>query len=849
MQREFALPGTRARYPRDRSFDIEHIDLDLELDLEARTVSGRCSLTVTPLADGARWLELDAVELDIHTVRCGSEDHHFRHDGLLLRVDVGEHRPGGQSFTLDVTYSGRPRRGLYFIHPDEGYPHKPVQVWSQGQDEDSRYWFPCFDSPNEKATSEVRVTLPAELFALSNGTLQSDTTEGDRRTLHWRFDVPHSCYLITLVAGHFSEQTDRWNEVELAYYVERGREEACQRTVARTPQMLELFSDLFGVRYPYRRYSQVFVADFIFGGMENTTATTLADVVLLDERATIDFDMDSLIAHELAHQWFGDLITCRDWSEGWLNEGFATYAEYLWRYHHEGADAAAVELQSFADHYFGEDSSRYRRVLATKHYDDPIDIFDAHLYEKGARVLHMLRRELGDEAFWDAIRHYLTKHRGGSVETRDLLRAIEDATGRALDWFFEQWVTESHGHPELTVDFRWDPEARLGELTVSQTQKVEGRTPLFRLPTQLRFRTAAGDVELPLEVVEQTQTFFLPLFDEPQQAIFDPGKHLLAHVVTTKSLPLWIAELGNATEAIDRAHAATALGKLGGPRAEAALVAAMTSDDFWAVRAAAAEALSRVRTPTARDALIAALGATQHPKARRGVARALGAFRHDERAAAALASALAHGDSSYFVEAELCISLGKTRSPRAAELLRAASNRESFTDVIRSSAYRGLAEARDDSAIELLIDASRYGRNAPHGRRAAISALAQLVRGRRDHAAVVVREHVEELLHDADFRVQAAAIEALATIGDPAAAPAINALIARALDGRLRRRGREVVRDLDAAQPAGEQLQTVRDHLETMQTELRQVRERMARAEAELEQLRRRKSKKKKSKK
>jgi aminopeptidase N len=194
-----------------------------------------------------------------------------------------------------------------------------------------------------------------------------------------------------------------------------------------------LFSRKFGVPYPYPRYAQVFVADFIFGGMENTSATSLTDSVLLDERAAIDYDVDSLVAHELAHQWFGDLVTCRDWGEGWLNEGFATYAEYLWREHHEGRDAADLELEDWADSYFGEDAGRYRRTIATKLYDEPIDIFDHHLYDKGGRVLHMLRDWLGDDAFERTLAYYLRKHAGGLVESRDLARAVEDATGKVAD--------------------------------------------------------------------------------------------------------------------------------------------------------------------------------------------------------------------------------------------------------------------------------------------------------------------------------------------------------------------------------------------------------------------------------
>ncbi|HEX8107669.1 MAG TPA: M1 family aminopeptidase, partial [Kofleriaceae bacterium] len=285
MIREFAFPGTRPRWAPDRVVDIQHLSLVLDVDPAARSVAGTATLRCRALADDTRSVELDAVELTIERVTVGGEPAAFRHDGRKLRIELPVPPQGaaaGAELAITVAYRGAPRRGLYFIAPDDAYPGKPVQVWSQGQDEDSRYWFPCFDAPHEKATSELTVTVPAHLFAVSNGALVSDRTEGDRRTLHWRLDVPHSCYLITLAVGDFATIETRWRDVPVVYYVERGREAAAERTLARTPQMMELFSERFGVPYPYPRYAQVFVADFIFGGMENTSATTLTDTVLLD---------------------------------------------------------------------------------------------------------------------------------------------------------------------------------------------------------------------------------------------------------------------------------------------------------------------------------------------------------------------------------------------------------------------------------------------------------------------------------------------------------------------------------------------------------------------------------------
>ncbi len=831
MSRDFVLPGTRARWAPDRPADVEHYHIAIALHPAERRVAGTTRVRARVLARELRWFELDAVELDVSAVSEGGTARRFEHDGRCLRIDLGEARKPGATIEVAVTYAASPRRGLYFVGPDAGYPDKPSQVWTQGQDEDSRYWFPCVDTPHEKATSEVVADVPAGWYALSNGVLLEDKQVGDRRVMHWRHDQPHSCYLVTLAAGDLATVEDTWRDVPVVYHVARGREDAARRTLGRTPEMMELFSTLFGVPYPYQRYAQVCVSDFIFGGMENTTATTLTETVLLDERAALDDDEDALVAHELAHQWFGDLVTCRDWGEGWLNEGFATYAEYLWREHADGRDEADLLLDEFAEMYFHEDGARYRRTICTKHYDEPIDVFDHHLYDKAGRVLHMLRRLLGDELFWKSLAHYLTKHRHGAVETRDLARAIEDATGRVVDGFFSQWILDGAGHPELKLSMSWDAEAGLAEVTVEQTQKVEGKTPVFRFPVTLRFRVGDADVDREVEIEDKRHTFHVPLTAAPSQMIFDPGRDILAAVETEKSVALWAAELKDATLAIDRAYAARALGKRGGPKAMSALSQALVSDRFWAVRGAAAQALGAIRSDVARDRLVAAVASESHPKARRAVVRALGEFRSSVTVAEVLGGIVEGGDDSYFVEAEACLALGKARAPQAPALLRAAAGRDAFLDVIRSHAYRGLAEARDDSAVDFLLAAADWGRPS-HGRRAAVAALASLCKGRRDREAARVRERIEELLEDRDFRVQSAALEALNTLGDAAAIAAIERMGERELDGRLRRRSREVVRDLGDRNSAAEELQRLRDELAELRTASVGLRERMDKLEA-----------------
>jgi aminopeptidase N len=833
----FVLTGARATWAPDRTVDVKHIRVEVHLDFERRSVEGVCTQTVAPLNDGPVRVELNAVEMKIHAVTLGDgEPLEFSYDGKLLAFELGE-RKAGDSVEIVIRYYVEPRRGLYFIHPDHEYPKRPLQVWSQGQDEDNRCWFPCFDHPHAKSTSEVIATVPSSMTVLSNGTLvdeRGDSAAGTR-TFHYRHEVPHSSYLITLVAGEYAVLRDTFEGADVLYYVTPGREEDAPRTFANTPKMMQLFSDLTGQKYPYPRYSQITVSEFIFGGMENTSATTLTDQTLHDERAHLDFSSEPLIAHELAHQWFGDLLTCRDWSQGWLNEGFATYFELIWKENSAGLDEADYDRLGDMEAYLDEDSHRYRRAIVTNVYHEPIDVFDRHLYEKGGCVLHMLRHELGEARFWKAIRHYVQKHKGGSVETRDLVRAIEEATGWNGDRFFHQWVFSS-GHPDLKVEYSWDDAQKLARLNIKQTQEVPGKdgtTPLFHLPLTVRFVVDGNVRDVKLTVTRADETFVVPLDGKPSQAIVDPGNHYLKTLDAKKPDEVHHGELAGAAFGVDRIRAARALGKAGEPTAIAPLTAAMKSDKFWAVRGEAALALGAIKTEAARRAVTEALPAEAHPKARRQLVRALGAFRHDPEAQEAAAAKLHAGDASYFVEAESAMTLAKTRATTAFDSLEQAMKRPSYLDVIESMCLGGMAELRDERGIDVALEACKYGRPVI-GRRAAIAALGAL--GAVHHARKrQILEVLTELLEDPDFRARIAAVEALRVLGESDAIGALGKAERRDLDGRVRRRAREVARALGEHAAQDEATKSLRESVEKLESENRELKERLLKLEAKLE--------------
>jgi aminopeptidase N len=730
----------------------------------------------------------------------------------------------GAQAAITVRYHCRPRRGLYFIGPDADHPDRAPQCWTQGQDDDSRYYWPCVDTPIEKAPTEVIATAPAGNFLLSNGDLRArDVLSDGRIRWHYGLDFPHPPYLVTIVCGPFVEIVDRAPEtgVEVFAYVPPGREADARRSFGRTPQMIDHFSARIGVPYPHRRYSQIAVPEFIFGGMENTSATTLTDLVLLDQRAALDHDVDGLVSHELAHQWWGDLLTCREWSEAWLNEGFATYFEYVWREHAKGRDEADVELLSDAESYFGE-AGRYQRPIVCRQYDEPIHLFDGHLYDKGGRVLHMVRHMLGEEQFWEAIRHYATRHAQKSVETRDLSRAIEDVTGRNLDPFFDRWVARA-GHPELSCAWTWDDERSVGQMRVEQKQKVSDETPLFQFDVGVRFEVAGAIHDEKISVSERSHVFKFGFPERPTQVVFDSGDIILKTIKMDKPHPLWRRQLEAGLLGIDRILAARALAETPAPEGIQALGKALGDDPFWAVRAAIARALGRTGRQDALDLLLGARH-QQHPRVRRAVATALGEYRGDPRAGAALATWLRAGDPSAFVEAETALALGKARSPEALELLPGFLRRPSYQDIIRTRAIEGLGATGDERAIALLRD-EWHGAGPFQPRKALIVALADLAQV--SPTPRPVRDFLEDRFGDHDFRVRTEVAQALARLGDRRSIPAVERALAGELDGRARRRMQEALTELREGTRAVEQVARLQEEVERLRGDAAKMRERI----------------------
>lgn len=838
--RAFPLPGDAPRWSRPRPFRLETIRLDIALELDTRSVRATAELDIRRVDPEADTVVLDALDFTIEEVSRDGRPTDYTYDGEALTIPVGL---AATLTTVRVRYRATPRRGMYFVRAagtGQGRDPNgaPTEVWTQGQDEDNHHWLPCFDHPGERVKTDIKVEAPAGWFVLSNGVLAEKGDAHGKSFHRWRQDEPHPIYLVTIAAGQFDEAHDRHGELPIDYYVPRGQGGLIPRSLGMTPRMIAHFEERLGTKFPWAKYAQVVVHDFIFGGMENTSATTLFDRVLVDERAALDVDMESLVSHELAHQWFGDLVTCRDWSHAWLNEGFATYLEHLWREHAEGLDAYHFGLEGDLDLYLDEERERYRRPIVTNVWAQPIDIFDRHLYQKGGLVLHALRRHLGDTLFFRGIANYLATMRGRNAETRDLLRALEETSGRSLEAFFDQWVFRG-GHPALEVAA--EHEKGVLKLTVTQTQAKAGEaSSLFQLTLPVRIVAEDGTASSHELVVQRgRETFALPLAKAPKAISIDPTMDVVGTIDLKLPTAWLVGSLRHASEAQARWRSARALGKKNEPRATRALLDALASDASWGVRTEAALALGEQRAREAIPGLGSAL-ADANARVRRAAASALGRFQGEPSAHDLLARAIAAGDRSYLVEGELRRALGKVRDARAFEILVRAfeTDPRGWNDALRVGAVDGLAALKDARTIPYLVRATgaeqtvsvRRTAYGSLGRTRDVTTDEPLLASLRDRAIAAFEEGSALFAFDPGVRIAAA--RAIAGLRDAAGIGPIARLAERDLDGRVRRHAREALRDLRDRTARGREVAGLRDQVDGLSKELRDLREKLLVLEA-----------------
>lgn len=805
--RKFALPGSKAHYAPSLDFVVSHMRLSIELDFKGQSISCDQELEVTAIQETVS-LELDAAELDIKSVSVGGKKLSFRHSDNKLLIRLAKPLKEGDKANVAIAYSAKPRKGFYFIAPDKHYPDKHIEAWTQGETEESRHWFPCIDHPQIKFTTDITVIVPEGFVAIANGR-PGKVEKGEKWRYQWASDIPQPAYLTSIVAGKYVEI----NEGSLYYYVPPEMAHDAKRTFDRTGDMVAFFEEYLGTKYPFEKYAQVCVQDFVYGGMENSSCTTLTVDTLHDKKAHTDFTSDYLVSHELAHQWFGDLVTCRDWQHIWLNEGFATYCEALYWEVSRGKDEFHHYVLQTADDYLEEAASRYMRPIVTKTYKHPDELFDRHTYEKAGTVLHMLRHHVGDARFRRALKTYLQRFGGGATETDDLRKIMELETGKSLQQFFDQWLYRE-GHPELKVEF--SAAGNMAKIKVEQVQQGEP----FAFPLEIRLTFARGDKVHTFDISDKESAFQIPLDREVEWFSIDPEFKVLKTVALKAPKEMLIRQLQQGKTVIERIEAARAL-KDGSADAVIDALYKTVMADFWVVAAEAARTLGLIRTDSSYAALKKCVK-VEHPKARRAVIKAIGDFKRQETID--LVRPYLH-DESYFVESEAMTSIGRTRSKEAIPILKKGVETSSFQNIVAQGAIAGLKEFDDDNEIAaLLVEKSRYG-NHHRVREAATFALGKFV----DNSAVV--DQLKSLLTDKWFRVRINACRALADAQYAKAIQDISRVAEQDIDHRVRRVAEECGNLIKESARKPKEVAHMRDELDMIKAKNLEMMQRMDRLE------------------
>jgi len=834
--RGFTYPDYEPQYQRYYGYVVKHLSAAIRLNLATKSIQGEARYAIT-LTDRIDHVDFDAAEMQINSVMVNGSEAHFNYDGRVLRIYITGN--AGSEFTVTVSYSAKPRNGVHFILPDEYYKDRRPMVWTQGESEDNHYWLPIPDYPSVKLTSELTLIVPKPLTAVSNGYLVESRDLGDETLWHWRLDKPHSAYLIAFAAAEFEVLEENCGGVEVKHYVPKGYGELAKYSFHRICDMLNFYSEYTGVKYPWPNYKHAVVSEF-GGGMENTTVTILTDTTIHDEHAHCpgskfpcpgreDFSSDGLVAHELAHQWFGDLVTTRDWGNIWLNEAFATYMEALYTRHSKGDDEFIYELHQNLRAYLNE-YRRYSRPIVTRLYKYPEEVFDRHTYEKGSLVLHTLKGIIGEENFRRGINIFLTRHAFSNADTEDLRKAMEEASGRPLDWFFNQFVY-SAGHP--MIKYSWSHESGYLRLSVSQTQG-EDSYPIYRLPLEFEVGYQDGSRQLVrVDVNSRESVVYIPSKERPAYVCIDPEFKIAIKVVSSdKGVEEAKAELGSVNLAC-RLEAIDALSRNSSLRSIEALTSALLSDKFWGVRAEAARALGRLGVNDAAKSLLEALKVEEHPRVRRAIVEALGNFKGSEEAAKVLSSILTDVKESYYVRSTAAESLGKVGIRDYFNELVKALNYPSHNNVITQGALRGLAELGGDEAVDIILKYTQLG-YPTLVRAAAAQSLGRFTSNRR------VYERLIELLKDPYIRVASAALSAVEYSMDPRFLDVLDSIvsgnapgfIAAELSGRFRRYARDVATRIREHLSRGVEYQRLREELEQIREEQRRLMDRVGRIES-----------------
>ncbi|MGK7395933.1 MAG: M1 family aminopeptidase [Candidatus Cyclobacteriaceae bacterium M3_2C_046] len=592
----FYVPPTQVyRAEKTRLHDLLHTRLDVSFSWSKKYLFGTATLELTPYFFPQDKLVLDAKNFDIHQVLLltpeGNKSLEYEYDLEKIAINLDREYQKGEKYLIEIDYTAKPYereaggstaitsdRGLYFINADGSDPHKPQQIWTQGETEASSCWFPTIDAPNERTTQEMLITVDDRFETLSNGLLISSSHNQDgTRTDYWKMDLPHAPYLFMMAIGEFAIVQDQWEGMEVSYYVEPEYEPYARDIFGHTPEMLSFFSEKLGYKYPWSKYAQVVVRDYVSGAMENTTASVFMEDLQVDSRELLDYHWDGIIAHELFHQWIGDLVTCESWANLTLNEAFANYSEYLWFEYKYGKDEADYHGLQELQQYLQESESKQVDLIRF-HYDHREDMFDSHSYAKGGRILHMLRSYLGDDAFFQSLQYYIKENAYSDVEVHDLRLAFEEVTGQDLNWFFNQWFLDK-GHPQLKVRHNYQD----GNLKVEIWQMQDFQeTPLYKLPLDLAIWQGDKKITYSLMIEDAYQQFNFPVDQQPDLFLFDAKQQLLAEIDHPKTRKEYLFQYRKVNQFLARYQAIDYLKN--DPHKNAEILLEALNDSSWVIR-------------------------------------------------------------------------------------------------------------------------------------------------------------------------------------------------------------------------------------------------------------------------
>ena len=739
---------------RDREIDVHHIKIDVSVDIEAGSVYGHVVHTFSPLSSSLVSFELDADDMNIRRVRMKNKDIKFDHSGgkLYIRMD----KPIGWNDTVSVRvdYTSFPTVGTFFIRPDETYPDKPWQAWTQGEETDNHHWVPIYDYPNERSTFETILTVDRSLKAVSNGELVSIVENKDgTHTWHWRENFPMVAYLISYVVGDYVKVEDSYNGIPVNYWVYKENQDETMRSFGLTTDMMKYFGEMTGIEYPYEKYDQIILDDFMFGGMENITLTHNTDRTMHDQYAAPDVSSHELVAHELAHQWYGDMITTRNWANIWLNEGFATFLSRKYRENKFGYDEGEYDRFGEMRSYFYA-NKKWARPTVHDHYYVPMDLFDGHVYAKGSLILNMMQDHLGDDAFIRAVQHYTKVNQHKNVETQDLKKAIEETTGQNLDWFFKQWVYEP-GYPKYDVKWSYNQRNRTVQMVIKQNQDLT-KTSLFKMPIQVRIDDALHTIWVDKkEVVHE-----LPTDMRPELVIFNAGMRVPCELTFNKPISEWILQLEKGPHVLDRVAAINALKKKKGrKRVENALLKAAGSDPFWGVRKEAVQALGSLKPKKYAKELME-LSEGQDNRVKRAIWGALRNYKGDETVSSFLEDIIST-DEKYYSISDAFRALVVVDTAAARKRVEALLNTESHNDVIRKAAISYFGSVISDNNYDRLKELAEYGGTTWDARSEAVNQLGKYVKKKPETLDIFV-----ELLSDRSRDVRTNSVRALGRYGN-----------------------------------------------------------------------------------